>query len=169
MKKLMIVAAIAVLLPVSGWANGLAAYYSYMDTDDFDTGNGGGAKIVLDVLPLFAIDARIARVTFDDLELTPIEGAVSLTMPVGMLRPYAGVGGGYYMLEADAGDSSEEYGWFAMLGLEAELFAPFSLFGEVRWLSLEASVDEVVDGIETISRDYKADGLGVNIGGVLRW
>jgi opacity protein-like surface antigen len=169
MRKLLLVFVLTLLVSVQGRASGLAGYYSYLESDDFGDGNGFGAKLVVGLLPWLDLDTRAARVSFDDLDLTPFEAALSLALPVGPLRPYVGAGGGYYRFEPDIGDSEDEYGWFAMVGVEAELAAPLSVFAEARWLSLEATIDDVVDDVKSVDRDYNADGLGFNVGAMLRW
>ena len=109
----------------------------WMPDESDDDGFGIGIKDKKSLTPLISIDGRVSYVTFDspDAAIIPVE-ATGL-VHIGML--YGGVGVGYYFFSGDANIESV-LGWYIMAGIEI-LPGPVSVFGEVKWQSLEPDLD----------------------------
>jgi len=175
MRKLMSIAAVfcvASSLCLAEGMSSLGLYGSYVDSDDLEEGYGAGAKLKLGLLEILSLEARGAWVQFDlddadfEIDMIPVEGALLLNIPLAdNIIPYAGAGAGYYFFDADEVDLDDAVGFFALAGLELWLSEDMGLFGEVRWLWLEADVDASRDEFEDLDDDeVNADGLGVNVG-----
>jgi hypothetical protein len=164
-----------VSLSVAGCSAGsLAAvglFGSYLDSDDLGDGYGAGAKLELKPSDVLSVDGRASWIYFDDFEIhmIPLEAALRFNWPLlgERIVPYAGIGGGYYIFEADDVDLDDDVGYFPLVGLEVG-FRRVALFAEARWLFLEADVDSALDELEDLD-DADVDGLGVNVGLLFRF
>lgn len=148
----------------------VAAFGTYLDSDDLGDGYGGGAKVELNPIDMISIDARASYVRFDDasVNMVPLEAAALLNFPILFERivPYIGVGVGYYIFDASGADLDDEVGFFPLAGLEIG-FHKLSLMAEARWLFLETDVDSARGELENITK-ADVDGLGINIGLLFR-
>jgi len=162
-------------LLVGGCAHGsgleFGAFGSSLDSDDLGDGYGGGAKIELNPIDLFSVDARASYIRFDDTKVNmfPLEvaGLLNFGMIGERIVPYVGAGVGYYLFDANHGDIDDEVGFFPLVGLEVGL-QRVSILAEARWLFLEADVDSAQAELENLTK-ADLDGLGVNVGLLLRF
>ena len=171
-----IMVVVVVLAFASGvWARGagveFGTYGSYMDTDDLGEGLGLGAKLELQAIDWVSIDARASYILFNDpdVDLVPLELAALVNIPLAdeQIVPYAGVGVGYYIFDADGFDMDDEVGFFPVVGIEFGAYN-LSFLLEARWLFLESDLDKAA---EEFGSDDKADldGLVINLGLLFRF
>jgi hypothetical protein len=146
----------------------LGVFGTYLDSDDLNDGYGGGAKLEVKPIDWLSVDGRASWIYFDDFDLSmiPLEVALRLNLPLlgERIVPYAGVGGGWYIFEADDVDLDDDVGYFPMVGLEVGL-RRIAVFAEARWLFLETDVDTAVENIG----EADVDGLGINAGLLFRF
>jgi hypothetical protein len=148
---------VAVVTP-SAHAIGVMASWWSMDDEDQD-GFGGGIRSKTQIVPLVAIDTRLSWINFSDgdLNVFPIEATGLLKL--GML--YAGLGGGYYVFDADY-DVDNAFGWYLVGGIELGV-GKFGLFGEFKYTMLSADITGPFPD-DVNSATLEADGIGVNVG-----
>ena len=70
---------------------------------------------------------------------------------------------GYYFLDHDDVDIDDEWGYFPLLAVEVGV-QKFSLMAEARCILAETDVDDGID-----SGEADAEGLGVNLGAIIRF
>ncbi len=148
----------------------LGAFGSYLDSDDLGPGYGGGAKLEVKPTDWLSVDGRASLLFFDDFDISmiPLEAALRLNIPMlgERIVPYAGVGAGYYLFEADNVDLDNNVGYFPLVGLEVGL-RRVALFAEARWLVLETDTDAALEDLSDLHADV--DGLGINAGLLFRF
>jgi hypothetical protein len=170
MKKTLSILTAWALMTLGAQAMGVGGFYSYLDSEDLDDGSGFGVKLVTRLLPALNLELRGNWLEFDTVDITAAEAALTLGTALGELRPYVGAGAGYHFFDADAGDPDDAMGWFVLAGGALEISPKLLLFGEARWLLLEADWDDAVDELEDVDIDeLSADGFGVNAGLLLYW
>jgi outer membrane protein with beta-barrel domain len=110
------------------------------------------------------------------LEVVPIEiGGRYNFLQDAKVRPYAGAGLGYYMLDTDFGDVNDETGYYGLVGLGIGNPDKAQFFVEANYRRMEATVevdpDSVSDLDEGLSPDVgiDLDGLGFNLGVAFRF
>jgi hypothetical protein len=135
---------------------------SYFDIKDYEESYGGGLRLKYDLVEYIGFDLRASMVRVEPFEanMFPLEANLLLQVPIGkVLLPYGGMGVGYYLF--DGGDPELEHalGYGPVAGLEVRLGRAVALFGEARWLFLEADVD----GSPTLDK-ASLDSFGVNVG-----
>lgn len=144
---------------------------SYLDTDDLGDGYGGGAKLELQAVDWLSLDARGSYIFFEDpdVDMYPLELAAYFNIPLAdeQIVPYAGVGAGYYIFDAEGFDMDNEVGFFPVVGLEVGAWN-LSFMIEARWLFLEADVDDAVEELGNLD-EAELDGLGINLGLLFRF
>lgn len=161
MKKIviaMLIAAVGVGMSTpNAHALGLYGIWWMPDKSD-DDGWGVGVKDVKHFTPLLALDGRVSYVNFSspDAGIIPLEmtGMVSLGVW------YGGVGIGYYFMTGDA-DLKSTVGYYALVGLELGLGGT-SVFGEVKWQSLEPDID--VSNAGSVNLDALVIHVGATLG-----
>jgi opacity protein-like surface antigen len=148
-------------------------------TVEFDSGFALGAKIGhwFNDMPHFGVQLDLNGhypdlKSFSELGLTvPITGDVSvnsitanalLRMPEGKIRPYVGVGAGFFMAEVDSpdlllnDDKDTAFGWQLLAGVDFDVAPKFSIFGEYKYsmadftftpLDVEYSVSQIYGGV----------------------
>ena len=145
----------------------LGVFGSYLDADDLGDGYGVGAKLELQAVDWMSVDARASYVNFSnpEVDMYPLELAALLNIPLAdeQIVPYAGVGVGYYILDASGFDMDDEVGFFPVVGLEIGAWN-LSFMIEARWLFLEPDVD----GVSNVD-EAELDGLGINAGLLFRF
>jgi hypothetical protein len=117
-------------------AHAIGAYgIWWMPDDSDDDGFGLGIKDRRNLTPMLAVDGRVSYVWFStpDASLIPVEATGLVSLGVW----YGGAGVGYYFA---TGDLEDEFGWYALLGLEFGV-GPVSVFGEVKWQDLKPDLD----------------------------
>lgn len=148
----------------------LGVFGSYLDSDDLGPGYGGGAKLEVKPTDWLSVDGRASLVFFDDFDISmiPLEAALRLNIPLlgERIVPYAGVGAGYYLFEADDVDLDNNVGYFPLVGLEVGL-RRVALFAEARWLFLQTDTDAGLGELGGLDADV--DGLGINAGLLFRF
>lgn len=100
-------------------AGGVGLYGFRWDGNEAGTGHGGGILVKSDFAAFGGANLRLGYGEFDDIktDITPMELGFRLQLPF-FIQPYAGVGGGYYITDADLGTVSDAWGWFAEGGVE---------------------------------------------------
>ena len=183
MRMFLCVLGVVLLGAVAASANGLGVFGSYWDTKDADDGYGGGAKLQIDVMENICIEARgsyypeFGSDSDDEIkvDIIPIEADAIIKFPISdLLTPFVGGGVGYYMFEVDNDvegvdvSIDDEFGFFALAGVEIGLSEQVSLFveGKYTWLDITADVS---GGGESESEDGTLDGFGGNAGLMLKW
>lgn len=177
MSKSLAVLAILALCAAPALAGGLAITASYWDPDDVDDDVGLGFKLE------FAADARwdveFRGAYFEELESEP-GGAFSLeAVPLdagiainfnryGNANPFLGVGGSYYLLDTDRGLIDDEFGWYAVAGLEVGVHERWAILFEALYRDVQAEVEgNDLGDITSIPLDL--GGGAANLGLMLRW
>lgn len=188
--KIAILGIAVVFAVASAQALGLGAFGAYWNTKDADDSYGYGAKIISTGDESGYLELRITR--FDDisekekgddvtLEVTPLE--IGLTMMISSesgANVYIGGGGGYYMLESDLEladgtsvetDVDDEWGWYALAGLEIPMTDNLLLIGEAIYRQVEGTIKEDDPDLDNITDDYSLDlaGFGANVGVVFKF
>jgi hypothetical protein len=155
----------------AGSMGAVGLFGSYLDSDDLGDGYGGGVKLEVKPIDLVSVDGRASWIYFEDFEIhmIPLEAALRLNLPLlgERIIPYVGVGGGYYIFEADDVDLDDDVGYFPLVGLEVG-FRRVAVFAEARWLFLEADVDSALDELQDID-EADVDGFGINVGLLFRF
>jgi len=171
-----ILVVLVVLAFASGaWARGagieLGVFGSYLDSADLGDGYGVGAKLELQAIDWVSIDARASYILFEnpDVDMVPLELAALVNIPLAdeQIVPYAGVGVGYYIFDADGFDMDDEVGFFPVVGLEIGAYN-LSFLIEARWLFLESDLDKAADEFGN-SSEADLDGLVINLGLLFRF
>ena len=149
----------------------LGAFGSSLKSDDLGQGYGGGAKLELNPIDWLSLDGRASYIRFADTQvnMVPLEAAGLLNFPMAGERivPYVGAGVGYYFFEADDADLDNQVGFFPLAGLEIGLWR-VSLLAEARWLFLQTDVESAKGELRNL-READVDGLGINVGVLLRF
>ena len=148
----------------------LGTFGSYLNSDDLGIGYGAGAKLEVKPTDWLSVDGRASWIFFDDADISmiPLEVALRLNVPIlgERIRPYAGVGGGYYYFEAGDVELDSNVGYFPLVGLEVGL-RRVAVFAEARWLFLETDRDAALEELGGLEADV--DGLGINAGLLFRF
>jgi hypothetical protein len=173
MRKLILLLMITALLtPMTALAQGAGGYVNYHYSDDAGSGIGVGARYALELAPPAALDFRASWYHCGDIDLDviPLEAALLVRFVENEdVRPYVGVGVGYYLTEGNRGDVDDDPGWFALAGIEYEARPDWSWFGELQWTGLEPDVDDEFDAKEDTGSSVELGGIGLNAGLVVRW
>ena len=115
----------------------------------------------------------------EDLELTivPAELALVVDLPVAdRLRPYLGIGAGYYNIDVDNEDDfdadfdvDDQVGWFGTAGLALDV-GGFTIYADAQFRQIEGTfkVDEFSD-IDDDEFDFDTTGWGVTAGLLFNW
>ena len=104
------------------------------------------------------------------LEIVPLEvGGRYNFVPEARVRPYAGAGVGYYLLDTDFGEVNDEGGYYGLLGLGFGNPEKANFFVEANYRRMEATVEVDPDDpteFEGFDEDVgiDLDGLGFNVG-----
>jgi outer membrane protein W len=104
------------------------------------------------------------------LEVLPLEvGGRYNFLPESKVRPYAGAGVGYYMLDTDLGDVNDEGGYYGLVGLGFGDPEKANFFVEANYRRMEATVEvdpDTIADFEGFDEDVgiDLDGLGFNVG-----
>lgn len=182
MRMFLVVLSVVLLGTVVASANGLGVFGSYWNTKDADSGWGGGAKLQFDVMPNVCIEGRGSYFPdFGDsdsdssMDVIPVEADAIIKFPISdSLTPYVGGGAGYYMFDVDSDndgvkvDVDDEFGWFALAGVEIGLSKQVSLFAEGKYTWLDVTAKATGMGVD-VSEDASMDGFGGNAGLMLKW
>ncbi len=141
----------------------LTGYATYWDgTTRFGKsvdGIGGGIKLRQKMLGVLSWDVRAGYVNFDDIDtkVIPIEGAIVVGIPF-LIEPYAGIGGGYYIVDSDRSLYDDAPGVFGVAGLQLNLFV-VGVMAEVRYNRVDMTAND----------ESLLDGLSANAGIVFKW
>lgn len=189
----------AAIAAVPAQATSLSLYGSNWNTDQADDAFGGGIDLAFPIAPTGALDLELRASYYQELSAEPIDAlfddddpvfvedgleAVPLELglrynfnPEGAANLYLAGGGGYYLLDTDAGEIDDEFGYYGALGGEfgRNRRGP-SFFVEGNYRKVEGSVridpdrlDQIDDLEFTDQVDVDLDGAGLNLGLVWRW
>lgn len=148
-------------------ADGLGVYANYIYSDEAEHGIGPGVKYTLQRMEAVRFDARLSWIAYGkpDLDMIPLEANVAWNLPTeGGWVPYLGLGVGYYFINANRGAADDSLGWQILGGMETEATETLDFFVELRWLWLDADVDNVFAANEGTGNTITLDGFGVNLG-----
>ena len=123
-------------LDASALLGGSAALYgTYWNADE--SGYGAGLKLNKSLFDILYIDGRGGYVSFDSgkVEVIPLEASLNIGLP-GPITPYAGVGVGYYLIDAPGAEDLS--GQFGQIGIEFTILK-LGVMAELRYLELEKS------------------------------
>ncbi len=187
MKKVALALSLALVLAAPSFASGLGANISMWDTDEADDDQGFGIKLEFDAGE--RVDFEIRASGYDGLtrigsgalfriEAFPLDMGFAYSFPLGgKVEPFVGGGGSYYFLNADydggafpaAGqvEMDEEFGIYAVAGLEAAMSSLWGFYAEVMLRSVEAKVEGDDFGFVDIPVDLT--GVSGAIGVILTW
>lgn len=179
MKKVIISMAVLVVMGLTAGAeNGWGLHAAYWDTEDLSDQAGVGATLSIEMIPSVLMNIRGSY--FDgfgdentgdvDLQVIPLELGLAVYQPLAeKLNVYAGGGIGYYFMDADGVDVDDEVGSFVNAGFELKgaekkevVYGQthLGLFAEAIYRFVEADAG---------SADFSLDGLGANVGLMIRW
>lgn len=193
-RVLAVLAVLALGVASASAAGGLGVFGSYIDTEDPGTASGGGIKFKFDLAEPLAIEFRASYLTgfdpddevkdlLEDMELVPLEANLVFNLPMGDAATVClGGGGGYYILpefEVESGipgeastdvDPDDEFGFFALAGIELSLNENVALFAEAQYRWLEVDSAEIDDEDVDFGDDGVIfDGFGANAGLLFKW
>ena len=161
MRVFLIVVGVVLLGAGVASANGVGVFGTYWNVQDGgDDGFGAGAKLQFEVMPNICLEARGSYFPdFGDtsIDIIPAEADAIIKFPLAdQLTPYVGGGAGYYMFAGDDEGVDDEFGWFALAGLEFGLSQELSLFAEGKYTWLDVNGGNL-------------DGFGGNAGIMMKW
>ncbi len=171
MRKLWIVMLVLISLAGTAQAN-LRVFGSYWGAGELEEGFGGGAGLRIELLPFLGLDVRGSYLEMDskdEVSMIPLEAAAILQYPGDLLVPYIGAGGGYYMLESGRYNPDDEFGIFALLGLEIGASEGIRFFTEGRWVALESKSEGSSEELRGDDDTLSLTGVGINFGIVWDW
>jgi hypothetical protein len=165
MKRALIAAllAAAALAAIAPRAGAVGLFGIYWDIEDADqNGYGGGLKDTRVLTEALSLDGRVSYVDFEDSDLSVVPLETTLVGDLGLV--YLGIGSGYYIFNG-GGAPDDHFGWYYLAGVEFPL-SKVVIFGEVRWLKLNARIDQPEAGapgsVDLDSRTYHA-GISLNL------
>lgn len=171
-------------------------FATHWDTDDAGDATGAGIKVATEMIEGVDLDFRASyygdlgesRGGADtDLEAIPLELGLSVNWPAGdRVTVFGGGGIGYYLLDADvsvpggagiSADPDDEIGFYLAGGLDFALRdnqaffgkTEAALFAEVFYRSVDADNVQVEPGTDVSLGDASLDGIGVNVGLMIKW
>lgn len=150
---------------------------------EFDQGFAAGAKLGgwFDTLPFLGLQLDLngnfnsldaltsggARANLDsDMNVYSASINALVRLPGSFIRPYAGIGAGYYFADVDAGtisspllgvsasfpeDDDQAFGWSALAGVDFEILPKLSVFAEYKYSQADFEFKDI--GVEV---DYSA-------------
>lgn len=184
MRMFLVVLGVVLLGAVVASANGLGVFGTYWKVEDGgDDGFGAGAKLQFEVMPNICLEARGSYFPeFGDdsgdelkIDIIPAEADAIIKFPIAeQFAPYVGGGAGYYMFNIENNiegvdvTMDDEFGFFALAGLEIGLGEKVVLFAEGKYTWVEATVKATGGGMSD-EESGKLDGFGGNAGLMLKW
>jgi len=142
-------------------AHAIGLFASWWNIDQSnDDGFGFGIRQAVPLTKLFAINTDATWLKFGDSETNvfPLEAAGVARL--GLF--YGGLGVGYYIFDAKAGDVDNNFGWYATAGVNLNL-TKFGVFGEFKYRKLSADINDVKPG-SGLPTSIDADGMGFDVG-----
>ncbi len=174
-----IIVALMLMLPLSLTAQSGAYFGPHLgiqkSQDAEDANYLGGATLRLKLAPVLAIEGDIGyrQAKFGSNALTVRDWPITAT---GLLYPlpiiYGGVGAGWYNTTFDYSDAyndigiddetSQEFGWHLVAGLEIPASPTVRIFGDVRYVFLDYEFKELPDAVlEGAESDFYSINLGL--------
>ena len=189
-------AAVLVAAGTARAANTWGVGAAYWDTSDAADAVGAMTKFSFEMVPGAQLDLRASYFsdlaedvegTDADLEVVPLELGLALAYPLGnVVDLTAGGGIGYYLMDGSVtaenrtvqqADPENEVGFYGVLGLEWSLRKSGASFGEteaglffeVLYRSVSADNIQVESGETLRLSDADLDGVGLNLGVMIKW
>jgi len=145
-------------------ARAVGLYASWWNIDQSnDDGFGFGLRQPVPITKLIAINTDATWVKFGDSDTNVFPLEVSGVAKLGLF--YGGLGVGYYIFDASEGDVDNNFGWFAVGGIEVALHKT-GIFGEFKYRKLSADIKDVKPG-SGFPTSVDADGMGFDVGVIL--
>ena len=167
-------------------AGGVGPMLAYWDTSDAGDDTRGGARLTVDVGPVWNLELRGAWLdglamiggggVVYNVETFPIDMGLSYGFSTaGPVEPYLGLGVSYVDIRAIPADEDirrrsevsvpSELGWFILGGLDYPVSGSIALFGEVYYREIEARANST----DLLDFDIDLSGVGLNLGLILRF
>ncbi|MFN2385110.1 MAG: hypothetical protein ABR576_02295 [Thermoanaerobaculia bacterium] len=180
MKRIRIIAAAMIawgLLAAASSAIDLGVFGAYWDTKDAEETYGAGAKLRLGIIEFRGTYFQDVTADVDPEELDfeiraiPLEAGIVLQfLKNAPVSPYVGGGGGYYLLDSNAGEIDDEVGYYLVGGLDiGRGIVAFNVEGIYR--NFEATVVDTDDDFPELEDEVSFDlsGIGVQAGVIFRF
>jgi len=157
------------------FADGLSVFASWWSPEEGDASYGAGvqARTSSDLLYVEARGTYYEDITQDftlidyELSVIPLDVGLGLKLDLSEVSElYAGLGGTYFVMDANTGDSDDRIGYYLKAGCEVELNETVGVSFEALWRDAEARVTE--DGDLEENR-FQLDGVALSIGLVFLW
>lgn len=187
MRKLALVLALALLTAAPSWASSLSVGMAHWDSSDAGSDEGIGIRVAFDLGEAVDVEirasffdgfARIANNARNRIEVTPVDlGLAYRFNRDARVQPYLGGGGTFLLTSAsfDGGqvplaggpEVNDEFGFYAVAGLDIEATESLGFFGEV--LSRHVRLDVTGNGLGV--EDFQVDfaGPAAAVGVSLHW
>ncbi|MFQ5524838.1 MAG: outer membrane beta-barrel protein [Thermoanaerobaculia bacterium] len=176
MKKLAVIVGLALLMSVPAWAGGIGVGIATWDTEQADSDEGFTIRLGMDVGENFDFEVRasffdefaqVASGALFRLEATPVDlGLAWHFNENGKAQPYLGLGGSFVFADAQfegglrpfAGgpEVDDEFGYYAVVGLDAAVGERLGFFAEAMYRSAKLEVTFNDFG----SADFQSDFAG---------
>ncbi len=156
-------------------ADGLSVYGSYWNPDEGDDSygvglqvRGGGELVYFEALGTYYEDITQEFTLIDyELSVIPFDLGLGLRFDASPATElYAGLGGTYFLLDSNVGDSDDRVGYYLKAGCEVEINENMGISVEAMWRDAEARVTD--DGDFEENR-FNLDGLALHVGLVFLW
>lgn len=184
------------LLPATARAGSFSLQGAYWEPDASDDALGAGATFAWDLSRSFDLELRssyyeeLTSNAFDNiggqsgdfflpngLQALPVElGLRYHFLPGGQVDTYIAGGGSYFLLDSDAGNIDDEFGFYGAIGIEFGDDVGPAFFVEAIYRKVEGTVEvdpNRLDDIDDLGFDGRVsldlDGAGVNVGVVWGW
>lgn len=187
MKKALIALGLLAFLGTPSWgAGGLGATVSYWDGDESGDDNGLGLKLEFGFGEHIDLELRGAYLDgFEavkagrlfQLEATPLDFGLAYNFArEAVVNPYLGGGASYVLFEVDVvgpvagegGRVEDEFGWYAVAGIEIGASRHLGFFLEGLYRSVKANVEgNGVFSFDNVSLDFT--GPAANLGVLFSW
>ena len=180
MKKIRIVSMAVLawgLLAAASSAFDLGVFGAYWDTKDAEETYGAGAKLRLGIVEFRGtyfqdVTADVDPEPLDfEIRAIPLEAGIVLQfLKNAAVSPYVGGGGGYYLLDSNAGEIDDEAGYYLVGGLDiGRGVVAFNVEGIYR--NFEATIVDTDDDFPEFEDEVHFDlsGIGVQAGVIFRF
>lgn len=189
MRKLAVTLGLLSLVAAPLAAGGIGVGFGTWDTDTADDDQGAVVKVEVDLGP--ALDFEMRASFFDafeqsaggflyEIEASPVDLGVNYDfLSGGKIHPYVGGGGSFVFIKPNpaAGQettsrprSQEEFGWYAVAGVEFAVAPSFAIFAEAIYRDVSGEVRGVQLGTAP-ANDFEVDfgGTAASVGVMFTW
>ena len=184
MKRALFALGLLVALVAPASAGTIGVHGGWIDTDQ--AGDDIGFGLLLDFRVAKKVDIELRGTDFREMT-TQVAGSdfnlQMTTLDLGFtynflkdewrLTPYVGGGGTYYLMDStpdSQGRVEDEYGWYAVVGLDFPISKRWIIYVEGMWRDAKASIKGNDLGFEpTVDQSVNLNGPQVNLGIGFSW